>query len=128
MLLFQFAYNFERVWYLCSDGNWQLVSQLMKEVETDGKTKIPDSLLKQVLFFSSAPSSLNLNYPVLYKKFGLTVGCNSSPIMFLALYQCRFLGQVFPALLNSTGAQAGCDTQGRLNAKSLVTVSVPISI
>ena len=48
-LWFQFAYNFERVWYMCSNGNWQLVSQLMKEVETDGKTTIPGSLLKQVL-------------------------------------------------------------------------------
>ncbi|KAK7110629.1 threonine synthase-like 2 [Littorina saxatilis] len=44
----QFAYNFERVWYLCSDRNAELVCQMMKEVETGGKTTIPEQLLTQM--------------------------------------------------------------------------------
>lgn len=44
----RFAYNFERVWYLYSDKNTQLVTRMMKEVETCGKTQIPDSLLTQM--------------------------------------------------------------------------------
>ncbi|KAK7508731.1 hypothetical protein BaRGS_00000297 [Batillaria attramentaria] len=44
----QFAYNFERVWYLCSGRDAELIRQMMKEVESDGRTEIPDSLLKQM--------------------------------------------------------------------------------
>ncbi|KAL8570339.1 hypothetical protein ACOMHN_035757 [Nucella lapillus] len=44
----QFAYNFERVWYLCSDGDSALVRRLMNEVEKTGKTKIPDQLVKEM--------------------------------------------------------------------------------
>ncbi|XP_076461377.1 threonine synthase-like 2 [Babylonia areolata] len=44
----QFAYNFERVWYLCSGGDAALVRQMMTELERSGKTKIPAPLLTQM--------------------------------------------------------------------------------
>jgi hypothetical protein len=44
----QFAYNFERVWYLCSGRDWELVAEMMNGVENSGKTKIPEALLTQV--------------------------------------------------------------------------------
>ncbi|RUS76184.1 hypothetical protein EGW08_016062 [Elysia chlorotica] len=40
----QFAYNLERIWYLCSKGNSALITKIMKDVD-NGKVNIPVDVL-----------------------------------------------------------------------------------
>lgn len=44
----QFAYNIERLWYLCSERNSELVRKMMEEVEMERKVETPDSILEEV--------------------------------------------------------------------------------
>jgi len=43
----QFAYNFERVWFLCSNGDSEAIKKIMKGVY-EGKVEIPDSIMKEM--------------------------------------------------------------------------------
>ena len=46
--LFQFAYNFERVWYLCCGRDGAMIENMMNEVENKGKTNIPSPVVEEV--------------------------------------------------------------------------------
>ncbi|XP_025096225.1 threonine synthase-like 2 isoform X1 [Pomacea canaliculata] len=50
----KFAYNIERLWYLCSERNSELVRKMMEEVEMEGKVETPDSILEELQMVLSA--------------------------------------------------------------------------
>lgn len=44
----QIPYNMERIWYIFSEGDTTLVSNLMKEFEKNGSIKVPEELAKKI--------------------------------------------------------------------------------
>ena len=47
-LYFQVPYNFERIIYMLSGGDCELVRQTMSQYETEGKSSIPSNILNKV--------------------------------------------------------------------------------